>query len=77
MQQLHRTLRSEHHLRHGARQQYSLFLKGIGLSLEDAMTFWRSEFTKKMDVDKVTVKFYNTYPHLIGFKQRLQVFKHL
>ena len=26
-----------------------------GLSLEDALTFWRAEFTKKMDPDKVCV----------------------
>jgi DNA primase large subunit len=32
--------------------QYGLFLKGIGLSLEDAMIFWRDEFTKKIDADK-------------------------
>nr|XP_018912303.1 PREDICTED: DNA primase large subunit-like [Bemisia tabaci] len=66
MQQLHRTLRSEHHLRHGARQQYSLFLKGIGLSLEDAMTFWRSEFTKKMDVDKFDKNYAYNIRHNYG-----------
>ena len=32
-------------------------LQGIGLSLEEALIFWRAEFTKLMDVDKV---FYNT-----------------
>ena len=53
MRHLHDTLRSEHHLRHFGRLQYGLFLKSIGLSLEDALTFWRAEFTKKMDVDKV------------------------
>jgi len=26
--------------------QYGLFLKGIGLSLEDALRFWQTEFTK-------------------------------
>ena len=31
-------------------------LQGIGLSLEEALIFWRAEFTKLMDVDKV---FYN------------------
>ena len=34
--------------------QYGLFLKGIGLTLEQALQFWRSEFTKgKVDMDKV------------------------
>ena len=34
-----------------ARLQYGLFLKGIGLSLEDALKFFRGEFTKRTDVD--------------------------
>lgn len=52
MQNLHSELRQKHHLRHGGRMQYGLFLKGIGLSLEDSMRFWRSEFTKVMDDDR-------------------------
>ncbi|KAK7501096.1 hypothetical protein BaRGS_00007581 [Batillaria attramentaria] len=52
MQQLHQALKSNHHLRHGGRQQYGLFLKGIGLSLEEAMKFWRGEFMKIMDSDQ-------------------------
>ena len=56
MRQLHTTLKTQHHLRHFGRQQFSLFLKGIGFSLEDALIFWRTEFTKKMDSDQVYVK---------------------
>lgn len=56
MQQLHTALRSNHHLRHGGRQQYGLFLKGIGLSLDEAIKFWRSEFTKIIDGDQVGCK---------------------
>jgi DNA primase large subunit len=55
MKRLHVNLRSEHHLKHQARQQYGLFLKGAGLSLEEALVFWKSEFTKKMDADKVKI----------------------
>ena len=54
MQQLHSSLRLHHHLRHWGRQQYGLFLKGIGMSLEEALRFWKSEFTRIMDGDKVT-----------------------
>ncbi|XP_022235255.1 DNA primase large subunit-like, partial [Limulus polyphemus] len=52
MQTLHETLRQSHHLKHGGRMQYGLFLKGIGLSLEDALRFWREEFVKIIDSDK-------------------------
>lgn len=37
--------------------QYGLFLKGIGLTLEQALQFWKQEFIKgKMDPDKVILK---------------------
>lgn len=53
MRHLHETLRKEHHLKHFARLQYGLFLKSIGLTLEQALALWREEFVKKMDPDKV------------------------
>ncbi|GAB1607376.1 DNA primase large subunit-like [Argonauta hians] len=52
MQQLHQSLRQNHHLRHGGRLQYGLFLKGIGLSLEDALRFWGSELSQSVGIDK-------------------------
>lgn len=56
MRELHEQLRSEHHLRHGGRMQYGLFLKGIGLTLQQSLTFWKKEFTKRMDPDTVSVQ---------------------
>ncbi|XP_066036645.1 DNA primase large subunit isoform X2 [Chamaea fasciata] len=54
MRQLHRALRDSHHLRHGGRMQYGLFLKGIGLTLEQALEFWKKEFIRgKVDADKL------------------------
>jgi len=55
MQQLHSSLRLHHHLRHWGRQQYGLFLKGIGMSLEEALRFWKLEFMRIMDGDKVII----------------------
>jgi DNA primase large subunit len=49
MKNLHTTLRQNSHLKHYGRLQYSLFLKGIGLSLEDCLLFWRQAFNKITD----------------------------
>ena len=54
MRHLHETLRATHHLKHGGRIQYGLFIKGIGLTLEHSLKFWRDEFCKNLDVDKVS-----------------------
>jgi DNA primase large subunit len=42
-------LQTTHHLKHYARLQLTLFLKGIGLSLPDALIFWRQGFSTKTD----------------------------
>jgi len=49
MQNLHRSLRRDAHLKHFGRLQYTLFLKGIGLNLEECLVFWRSSFSKITD----------------------------
>ncbi|POS88316.1 DNA primase, partial [Erysiphe pulchra] len=49
MQHLHRSLRRDSHLKYYGRLQYSLFLKGIGLNLEESLQFWRSSFNKITD----------------------------
>uniref|UniRef100_A0A336KE69 DNA primase large subunit n=1 Tax=Culicoides sonorensis TaxID=179676 RepID=A0A336KE69_CULSO len=52
MRMAHEHLRETHKLKHNGRLQYGLFLKGIGVTLEDSLRFWRDEFCKIMDVDK-------------------------
>eukprot|EP00094_Tigriopus_californicus_P000184 TCALIF_00178-PA protein Name:"Similar to Prim2 DNA primase large subunit (Rattus norvegicus)" AED:0.06 eAED:0.06 QI:0/0/0/0.5/1/1/2/0/528 len=53
MKSMQMTLNSTHHLKYNGRLQYGLFLKGAGLSMEDAIKFFRSEFTKAhVDPDK-------------------------
>ena len=44
MRHLHTSLRANSHLRHYGRLQYTLFLKGLGLSLDEALAFWRRAF---------------------------------
>eukprot|EP00088_Acartia_fossae_P054307 TRINITY_DN6222_c0_g1_i12.p1 TRINITY_DN6222_c0_g1~~TRINITY_DN6222_c0_g1_i12.p1 ORF type:complete len:579 (+),score=140.39 TRINITY_DN6222_c0_g1_i12:186-1739(+) len=51
MRSLHGTLTGQHHLKYKARLQYGLFLKGIGMTLEDSIRFWRTEMTKRGEVD--------------------------
>ena len=50
MLQLHRMLRTNHHLKHFGRLQYGLFLKGVGFSLDESLHLWKSEFVKSPDV---------------------------
>ncbi|CAG0889243.1 unnamed protein product, partial [Darwinula stevensoni] len=52
MRHMHEEVTTNHHLKHFGRLHYGLFLKGIGLTLEEQITFWRGEFTKKLDPDK-------------------------
>ncbi|KAG9147665.1 hypothetical protein Leryth_015722 [Lithospermum erythrorhizon] len=50
MRHLFEKLREDHHLRHGGRMQLGLFLKGVGLNLDDALAFWKAEFTRKYEI---------------------------
>lgn len=56
MSHLHSTLRQNSHLKHFGRLQYTLFLKGLGLSLEDCILFWRRSF--KLITDEKFAKEY-------------------
>ena len=46
MRRLHKALVKDNHLRHFGRMQYALFLKGLGVPLEELLAFWRSKFAK-------------------------------
>ncbi|CAI7861670.1 unnamed protein product, partial [Closterium sp. NIES-54] len=66
MRHLFFKLREEHHLRHGGRMQLGLFLKGIGLRLEDALTFWRSEFSRKLGAERFDKEYAYSIRHNYG-----------
>ena len=66
MRNLYSHLKDAHHLRHAGRMQLGLFLKGIGLSLEDAMTFWRAEFCKKIPNDQFDKQYAYAIRHNYG-----------
>lgn len=44
---MYERLTGEHHLKHWGLQQFSLFLKAIGLPLEQAMLFFRHQFSPR------------------------------
>lgn len=46
MRHLHSVLKSRHRLSHYARLYYSLFLKEIGMKLDDSIAFWKREYSK-------------------------------
>ncbi|XP_076944999.1 putative DNA primase large subunit [Bidens hawaiensis] len=52
MQHLFNALREDHHLKHGGRMQLGLFLKGVGLKLDDALAFWKAEFSQKVGSER-------------------------
>eukprot|EP01086_Lenisia_limosa_P010153 TRINITY_DN34119_c0_g1_i1.p1 TRINITY_DN34119_c0_g1~~TRINITY_DN34119_c0_g1_i1.p1 ORF type:complete len:389 (-),score=67.63 TRINITY_DN34119_c0_g1_i1:56-1060(-) len=66
MRSMHAHLKVNHHLKHTGRRQYGLYLKGIGLSLEDSLRFFRQEFSKKMPVDKFDKEYAYNIRHSYG-----------
>jgi DNA primase large subunit len=65
MSYLHTTLRQNSHLKHFGRLQYTLFLKGLGLTLEDCIIFWRRSF-KLMTDEKFTKEYKYNIRHAYG-----------
>ncbi|CAL5214051.1 unnamed protein product [Lathyrus oleraceus] len=59
-------LKEDHHLKHGGRMQLGLFLKGVGLNLDDALAFWRAEFSKKVGLEKFEKEYAYTIRHNYG-----------
>jgi DNA primase large subunit len=52
MRQAQAGLKRDGKLKHSARQQYGLFLKGGGLSMEDALVFFSSSYSRVMTPDQ-------------------------
>ncbi|KAK4700482.1 DNA primase large subunit, partial [Phenoliferia sp. Uapishka_3] len=67
MRNMQDTLKSSHHLKHEGRQQLNLFLKGIGLSVEEAVFFWRKSFSNITD-DKFNKEYRYNVRHGYGLE---------
>lgn len=64
-------LQQNHHLRHNGRQQLSLFLKGIGLNIDEALRFWSEAFTARgsnLTVDKFNKEYKYNFRHNYGLE---------
>jgi DNA primase large subunit len=66
MQNLHRNLRADRHLKFAGRQQYGLFLKSIGLPLSEALVFWRTAFLPKYSADQFNKDYAYNVRHNYG-----------
>ncbi|GAA6011155.1 hypothetical protein JCM11491_006742 [Sporobolomyces phaffii] len=67
MRNMQENLRISKHLKHEGRQQYNLFLKGIGLSVEEAIVFWRKSFSTITD-DKFNKEYKYNIRHGYGLE---------
>ncbi|XP_049390484.1 probable DNA primase large subunit isoform X3 [Solanum stenotomum] len=66
MRHLFEKLREDHHLKHGGRMQLGLFLKGVGLKLDDALAFWRAEFSRKVGAERFDKEYAYSIRHNYG-----------
>ncbi|EFN75543.1 DNA primase large subunit [Harpegnathos saltator] len=70
MRTLHEALCNNSHLKNSGRMQYGLFLKGIGVTLEDALRFWSHAFAKKIDGVAFEKKYAYSIRHYFGKEGR-------
>ncbi|GLB34126.1 putative DNA primase [Lyophyllum shimeji] len=64
---LHNSLRRDHHLKHFGRLNYGLFLKVLGLSIDEAIAFWRKSFDRMTD-DKFNKEHKYNIRHSFGLE---------
>lgn len=66
MKVLFTALRNQSHLKHFGRLQLGLFLKGLGLTVDESLQFWKREFGKKVDADKFEKNYAYNIRHSYG-----------
>ncbi|KAK0541318.1 DNA primase subunit pri2 [Tilletia horrida] len=69
MRHLQETLTEKKHLKHFGRLQYNLFLKEMGLPIEEALVFWRRSFASMTD-DKFNKEHKYNIRHGYGLEGR-------
>lgn len=66
MRYMHQKLKENHHLRHFGRLYFGLFLKGIGMSLDDCLLFFRGEFIKKITPEQFQKGYVYNFRYIYG-----------
>ncbi|KAI7846146.1 hypothetical protein COHA_000316 [Chlorella ohadii] len=66
MMNMYQALHESHHLKHDGRMQFGLFLKGIGLPLEEAIRFWRTEMAPVAPGEKFDKQYLYNVRHNYG-----------
>ncbi|KAF9567519.1 DNA primase, large subunit [Agrocybe pediades] len=67
MRTMHENLQKDNHLKHFARLEYGLFLKVLGLSIDEAIAFWRKSFSRITD-DKFNKEYRYNIRHSYGLE---------
>lgn len=66
---LQKNMIANSHLRYNGRQQFVLFLKGIGMGVDEALKFWTYQFTKqKMTVEDFNKQYKYNIRHAYGLE---------
>lgn len=65
---MQRKLKTDHVAKYTARRQYGLFLKGIGMGVEDALVYWRSNFAPRIADDKFDKEYRYNIRYLYGLE---------
>ncbi|XP_008554445.1 uncharacterized protein LOC103576153 [Microplitis demolitor] len=68
MRNIHEVLRKNHHLKHESRLQYTLFLKGIGLPVQESLKLFKKEFTKTIDGELFNKEYKYYVEHAYGLR---------
>lgn len=66
MQMAHKHLTETSHLKHDGRLQYTLFLKGCGLTIEESLNFFKKKFSKLTPEDKFEKEYAYNIRHSYG-----------
>lgn len=66
MSAIHLHFRQTHHMNYFMRMQYGIFLKSLGLPLDQMIEFWKDEYTKIMSEDEFNKKYLYTIKYIYG-----------